>query len=67
VFGQIFCTGDYVPPGIVARASGTAVHYGIKFECSDPVSYSIHISVQNFYDAGPDPQHALEAHPGAYR
>jgi len=64
VFGQVFCTGDYVDPEIVARGAGTAVHYAIKFQCSDPVNYSIQLGVDDFYDAGPGPGNPVTRHAG---
>ena len=64
IFGQIFCTGDYIDPEIVARGLGTAVHYAIKFQCSDPVSFGIQLGVEDFYDVGPGPGNPVTRHAG---
>lgn len=48
-----FCRGTYINPEIVARGRGTAVHYGAKFFCTEPVSYSITTGVTNLYDEKP--------------
>jgi len=53
IFGQIACTGNYVAPEIATRGASTAVHYGIKFFCTDPVQYSIRIGLDDFYETGP--------------
>lgn len=44
------CRGTYINPEIVARGNGTAVHFGTKYFCTSPVSYSITTGVDNFYE-----------------
>lgn len=35
------CRGTYLNPSIVAVGTATAVHYGVKFFCTEPVEYDI--------------------------
>jgi hypothetical protein len=58
------CSGNYVDPEIVARGAGTAVHYGIKFLCTDPASYSIQIGVDDHYEPSPGPAGRIVRHNG---
>lgn len=60
----IVCSGNYVDPEITVRRGGTAVHYGVKFFCTDPVSYSIRLGVDNYYDTDPGPGGKVLRHTG---
>lgn len=48
------CRGTYIDPSIVARGNGTAVHFGVKYFCTEPVEYSVQAGVEDWYEETPD-------------
>lgn len=47
------CQGTYINPSIVARGNGTAVHFGVKYICTEPVEYTVQAGVEDWYDEAP--------------
>lgn len=47
------CRGTYIDPSIVARGNGTAVHFGVKYFCTEPVEYTVEAGVEDYYEEAP--------------
>ncbi|MGQ0575847.1 MAG: hypothetical protein ACT4RN_16830 [Pseudonocardia sp.] len=56
------CRGTYINPEIVARGNGTAVHFGTKYFCTSPVSYTITTGVDSYHED--TPTGPVVSHPG---
>jgi len=56
------CRGTFINPEIVARGSGTAVHFATKYFCSAPVAFTITTGVNSWYEESPTG--SVTSHPG---
>jgi hypothetical protein len=52
---DIICQGTFFAPSIVSLGTkGTAVHYGLKYFCTSPVSYDITSTIEDWYEETQD-------------
>lgn len=47
------CEGNIIDPTIVSRGNGTAVHYGLKFNRTEPVPYTLDVRSMDKYEDVP--------------